>query len=522
MKEPAVLKYKLLVICVVAILLFAFVGSLISSSGGRVNVNEIYIDARGGMMNATLYTPLGVNSEDRFPAVLVNHGAGVSHGIIAGIAEELARRGFVVLNVSSYGSGSSENPKTRESVNSGGMTNSPQGLYDALCYLRTLQYVDQTRIGVTGHSAGSRRAMATVEMDVSPYTLNDIMINAMCQTFGQSFTEEELTTDADEMAAKRLSEDQLAHYNAIKADNELYLNTRIKAALAIGGNSGLRPREVKLAGYTVTRVPQVNGGFSIGEFNEGSASLGVVNLTRKDMMEAYQTGGKAIQPYVWYELEDYVIGSEPVSTVLGDISSTSVKSSHALANAIENRKARVFFMPPVHHSQDFFSPSVAKYTVKFFEQTLGWNNGNLGDLAARPVDASSSIFMLREVLNGLSCVVLLIALYALATILLGTKFFAVAKYPVSEPINDIKSKPFWIITVATAAFSAWAIKWAGDNGMALPYRNHFFSIDSTVNIVLAFMVFTAVFSLACLIVYGVYNYKKTGENLLSEIGRAHV
>ena len=43
-------------------------------------------------------------------------------------------------------------------------------MYDALQYVRTLNYVDQTRIGMIGHSQGSKNTSAAVDMDSSLYT----------------------------------------------------------------------------------------------------------------------------------------------------------------------------------------------------------------------------------------------------------------------------------------------------------------------------------------------------------------
>ena len=166
-------------------------------------------------MQATLYTPRIVHAGDNLPAILVTHGTSCSNSTVNGVAEELASRGFVVLSLSAYGSGSSEtqdvgDPRMDPSL----------GIYDGLQYLRTLQYIDKTRIGMVGHSQGSKNVAAAVDMDCSLYTLNDLMLNVLSETFGQSFTLEEISQDADELAAQRLSADQLVHYQAIRAEKE--------------------------------------------------------------------------------------------------------------------------------------------------------------------------------------------------------------------------------------------------------------------------------------------------------------
>lgn len=95
--------WKLLAICLAVILVASCTGSFLARSGGRVEIRNIAFDRRGALLTAELYTPKHVCSEDSLPAVLLAHGGGVSNGVMGGFAQELARRGFVVLNVNAYG-----------------------------------------------------------------------------------------------------------------------------------------------------------------------------------------------------------------------------------------------------------------------------------------------------------------------------------------------------------------------------------------------------------------------------------
>ena len=110
------------------------------------------------------YYPVGTTDEDSLPAVIVTHGAGCTHKGMNSYAMELARRGFVVFAVSANGSGISEFPQ-RDEIGAGekdyDARNTPGGLHDALDFVRTLKFVDQTRIGMMGHSQGSRRTSYT-------------------------------------------------------------------------------------------------------------------------------------------------------------------------------------------------------------------------------------------------------------------------------------------------------------------------------------------------------------------------
>lgn len=118
---------------------------MLACDWGKVKVSELAIDSRGSVMKATMYTPRNVSAEDSIPAVIITHGLSCNHSAVNGLAEELARRGFAALSVSTYGSGASETSD---------MSDPSYGMYDVLQYVRTLNYVDQTRVGMMGHSQG--------------------------------------------------------------------------------------------------------------------------------------------------------------------------------------------------------------------------------------------------------------------------------------------------------------------------------------------------------------------------------
>ena len=89
-------------------------------------------------------------------------------------------------------------------------------MLDALEFIRSLNFVDQTRIGMVGHSLGSIRIAYAAMDDCGYYTLNDRLINVLHDTFGQTFTPAEIDQDADALAAERLNADQLAYYEELR------------------------------------------------------------------------------------------------------------------------------------------------------------------------------------------------------------------------------------------------------------------------------------------------------------------
>ena len=155
---------RLFALLAVLILVFSGFAHVLATNFGHVKIEQINIDSRGALLDGELYYPVGTTDEDSLPAVIVTHGAGCTHKGMNSYAMELARRGFVVFAVSANGSGISEFPQ-RDEIGAGekdyDARNTPGGLHDALDFVRTLKFVDQTRIGMMGHSQGSRRTSYT-------------------------------------------------------------------------------------------------------------------------------------------------------------------------------------------------------------------------------------------------------------------------------------------------------------------------------------------------------------------------
>lgn len=499
---------RLLAILGAIIMLSSFFAYMIANDWGKVKINDISFDSKGSVLQATLYTPRRVSVDKKLPAILVTHGMSCTNSTVNGLAEEFARRGFVALSVSAYGSGASETAD--------GPADPTGGIYDALKYMRTLQYVDTTRIALIGHSQGSQRIAAVADMDCSPFTLNDLMINVMCDTFGQKFTLEEISSDADALAETRLSKDQLVHYNAIKAEKADYLSHTVYAILVLGGNWGLNETKVKVGGYEVVRTPNCNACWQIALFNEGRAGTGQANLTNKTMLERFQTAD-AIKTDTWYRVKAYTGETRPESDILGTIKETSVATDAALQKALGDRSTRIFFTTVNSHARDYFSKDAASHSVKYFEQAFAYNRGSLLDSATVPLASSNIRFMLREFLNFIALVAMCLGLVALSGILLRSKYFAECRQDACEPFVSKKSGVFWAIALVYAAFTFFVIRFVTKNGPALGVKavwfKKFWSMDFTADIHTAFMWLTAAGSLVLLAIFTAYNIKAKKLNI---------
>jgi len=148
----------LLASCVLAILLASFVASQVQTSGGSVRVNDIKIPTQNGQwVFADLFKPESATHEAPAPLVVVVPGFQRSKEALANISIELARRGFVVISIDPYAQGRSSSSMERRAATTEGY-----GMFAVVDYAAgssNLNYIDKSRIGTTGHSAGGNAAI---------------------------------------------------------------------------------------------------------------------------------------------------------------------------------------------------------------------------------------------------------------------------------------------------------------------------------------------------------------------------
>lgn len=447
--------WRLLIIFLALIVLFSCAARLVSSDAGKIKVSRVTFDSRGATVTADLFYPAGTTDEDKLPAVLVGHGAGVTRGIMKGIAEEIARRGYVVLNVDAYGYGMSEMPVNDDSGQDKDNFDSkltPGGMLDALNFVRTLEFVDQTRIGMAGHSAGSRRTASAAMLDCGYLTLNDLLINVLYDDFGQEFTEEEIKMNADELAKDRLNDDQLSHYMDIKEETELWYNTRMKALCLIGSSAEkISPiQTVLVGGHEVQRNCQVNFGIVTGYWDFNYIEYPEWETTT----EAWHTGSESVERETWYIIDDVNATSEKV----GLINEASILTNDDFREAVDNRATRIACYHYESHSKNFFSAQTASDIVSYFEQTLGYNGGELGDSSATPLASDNIVFFWREAFNFAATLSMICFLFPLTALILKTNWFAGCQGSVKPlPAGSISKKRYWLFNGVTVILTFAAL-----------------------------------------------------------------
>jgi hypothetical protein len=136
-------------ILVLVAVLMMITGSLLARSvntdWGTTSVREVTIfGASGHQISAHVYTPSTASPRSPLPGIAMWHGLNNQKEHMANTALELARRGFVVVSADQTGHGSSNG--ANQDAGCGGP--------DTLTYLRGLNTVDKSRIGLVGMSQG--------------------------------------------------------------------------------------------------------------------------------------------------------------------------------------------------------------------------------------------------------------------------------------------------------------------------------------------------------------------------------
>ena len=122
------------------------ISSNANTGNGSIEFKKIIIPTERGTLSGFLYTPK-VNSTNPIPAVLLTHGISNSKETLTGIAIELSSRGMVCLCLDLYGHGLSEGQL--------GNNDPSIGVISGVEYLGSLDYVDESRLALIGHSLGA-------------------------------------------------------------------------------------------------------------------------------------------------------------------------------------------------------------------------------------------------------------------------------------------------------------------------------------------------------------------------------
>ncbi len=434
--------WRVLTLMTALMLLFTFLASAITTGFYKIQCTDVSIDVRGNDRTFEIWRPVNVNNDTRLPCVILSHGGSESMGCASLYAWEFARRGFVVINENMDGAAMSGQPNQDEQGNGYGAYSraGTAGHLDVLNYVRSMVYVDPTRIAMWGHSQGNGTMGTAIRMDGEYLTLNDRMLNVLCDRYGMEITEEQLTQNADDIAKAALSEEQFGEYLILKEEQAEIVNGYLKVARAANANT-----TVTVAGHEVVRDCQVNMMPSIGS-HESSGTWA------PETLEKYR-GTVRSDPIIngIYSVPDTSLDPDAEGTYLGQIFEINVNNCPALKEAIDNNSARFLNIPQTIHNGWLWSPKAVSTSIEWYTQCLGYNNGDLSDPATQPISCRNlAVGYSALVCTTLAFFCMIGMLMALTGILVKAPFFANVASPRYAPKMEKKGKDIWIWVVVTA------------------------------------------------------------------------
>jgi hypothetical protein len=157
-----------------------FLASSIQTDFGRVEVSNVtYPNFNEIPMRAKLFVPVGVSRSNPAPGAVYIHGYQNNRETGDAYSIELARRGFVVLNIDAIGRGNSGEPGDPSlpgfDPTYGGKT--------SVQYLRRLPFVRPDSVGILGHSLGAEMAYTVALEDP---TIQALVITGFAYTLKSS------------------------------------------------------------------------------------------------------------------------------------------------------------------------------------------------------------------------------------------------------------------------------------------------------------------------------------------------
>lgn len=363
---------------------------------------------------------------------------------------ELAKSGFVVASFDMYGHGHSDYTINR------GYSEIPSpfeddtsllGAVDILNYLRTLGFVDQSRIGMCGHSLGGSATGRMAEKSAGFYTLQDELLNLLHDTFGVSVTPEQVAEqDADAVAAVSLSAEEQSAYNILKEEIITQYNIAVRNIVVFDSDvAGCTAKEVEVAGIPVWRDVQANiallgnisGGLAKGAQQPDFLLSAPITLT-------LHSQGTSVDRDTWYALNLSGTQERIDSTKLTGLYGNAMDS--AVQAAAGNHSLRLLTTPHGWHGYTYFSVQTAKDTVQFFSTTFAYYQGqtltagNAGLLSSN----TGARWVFKDVISAVAFFALIFMILPLTDLIMRLPFFASLERTAPQPVESKRSPIFWV------------------------------------------------------------------------------
>ena len=154
---------RLLGIALALVLVGNFGAWWIKTDGGRIEVTGLKLPTENGQwITADLFRPTTATAKNPAPVVVVCPGFERSKETLDSYSIELARRGMAVITIDPYNQGASSATMERRSASVEGYGVVPMVEY--IFDTPNLNYLDKTRIGATGYSAGGNAVLQSTSV----------------------------------------------------------------------------------------------------------------------------------------------------------------------------------------------------------------------------------------------------------------------------------------------------------------------------------------------------------------------
>lgn len=385
------------------ILISGLFASMLQTNFYRVSIEDIREDfGDGAQYSALLYRPNTATDDNPSPAIVLSHGYLNNRELQAQNAVELARRGFVVLTVDRLGHGHSD--ITDDATNA--LMGDGRGMINAVEWLYAQDYVDGTRIGISGHSMGGYDTMMTLlHYAQEEMAGNDVKVASGLIQAWSNFVMAPSTTHVGNLQGKY--------------DEFFY-----KSEGAYAGENA------ELDANDPNRPNKVQYEFLPKDFLESPTAAAFI---------------RSIDP----AFDDAAVESGAYYTASGQQTFSPENPADEVV--------RVIYQANEIHPRNHWSRESAEYVAEYFYVTLGVPDGH--DIIA----ASRQIWPVKEFFNFVGMIGFFMLLLPLADVLLSTKYFEPLKATVGEPTAELKGwkrhSVFWVGGILTTLIAGFSIRY---------------------------------------------------------------
>ena len=475
--------FIMLACCIVLILCATFFGSMIQTAGWSATVEDlrnesnsgkITLAAQGGsnkeytvtgkVNSGLLFVPKKASTTDKRPAIVFTHGYLNNREMQLQNVIEMVRRGYVVLAIDYAEHG--HNDTDSKGGNSYMAIMNGEVMLSAAKYLYNLPYVDQSKIGVSGHSMGAYCTAQALGLDgVFAGKQTDANFKAghnmgiisagLCQgneaptytQIGSNVIAAGLVkASADEFFFKSNQKEPIynpVHKDSVTAANYvgLYLK-KGNAYVEQTANDRFNPNAqyYRLTDKSVSSIFYLTGDVAY-RFTRALPA----NTSLADIPD-WSTGNGTIYA------NGAVLAEREGRRLVSD-----ARKGEALASATQS--IRVVYEARETHPMNHMSTVSAAHIIDFFYNTFGVPEG------ARFIGAGSQSWWLKETFAIFGFIGIFGMLIPLTDILLSTRLFASLKAGEGEieeaPLllrKPRKHVSYWLSAILTAWFGAWSLK----------------------------------------------------------------